>query len=354
MANNVFANGMELACKSGSGKTICAFPDVCFTPPENPATPPGVPIPYPNTGMDSDTTDGSKKVKISDKEVMLKNKSCFKKSMGDEAGAAAKKGVITSKNRGKVYFNAWSMDVKIEGENVDRHLDLTTNNHASMPGDTPPWLFQSKAAKARNEEDECKEVREEIAKECSDGKEFKAAGPPPQGDCSRECCDAKKCALAPYGSGMKCCDGKTKHHIVPDHCFKSRGSGDYFEGVKEMSYGRGLGICVTGEDKDDSDENGDLLDHGKIHRDFDRIEDEYRDSNNQEWLFGEAATVGADVCGFYTGCDKGCLKQQTENYYKDKGVHNKTTLRANSNASQSSAPPVDRSAMGNNRVIWSG
>ena len=139
MANKVYANMMEISCKSGSGKTICAMPDVCFTPPENPATPPGVPIPYPNTGMASDATDGSKKVKISGKEVMLKNKSSFKKSSGDEAGSAAKKGVVTSKNTGKVFFNAWSMDVKFEGENVVRHLDLTTNNHASMPGNTPPF-----------------------------------------------------------------------------------------------------------------------------------------------------------------------------------------------------------------------
>ena len=57
---------------------------------------------------------------------MLKNKSYFKKSTGDEAGCAAKKGVITSVNRGKVYFIAWSMDVKVEGENVVRHLDMTT------------------------------------------------------------------------------------------------------------------------------------------------------------------------------------------------------------------------------------
>ena len=113
MANDVYANGREMSCKSGEGKSICAFPDVCFTPPENPATPPGVPIPYPNTGMSSDTTDGSKTVQISGKEVMLKNKSYFKKSTGDEAGSAAKKGVITSVNTGKVYFNSWSMDVKI-------------------------------------------------------------------------------------------------------------------------------------------------------------------------------------------------------------------------------------------------
>jgi hypothetical protein len=138
MGNDVFANGREISCKSGDGKSICAFPDVCFTPPQTPATPPGVPIPYPNTGMSSDTTSGTKKVKITGKEVMLKNKSYFKSSTGDEAGCAPKKGVVTSKIKGKVYFTSWSMNVKFEGENVVRHLDLTTHNHASINPNTPP------------------------------------------------------------------------------------------------------------------------------------------------------------------------------------------------------------------------
>src|SRR3954465_2362652 len=117
MGNEVYANGMEVSCKAGDGKSICAFPDVCFTPPQTPATPPGVPIPYPNTGMTSDTTDGSKTVQISGQEGMLKKSSYFKQSTGEEAGCAAKKGVVTSVNKGKVYFNAWSMDVMVEGEN---------------------------------------------------------------------------------------------------------------------------------------------------------------------------------------------------------------------------------------------
>jgi hypothetical protein len=141
MGNKVFANGREISCKAARGKSICAFPDVCFTPPENPATPPGVPVPYPNTGLAKDTSGGSKTVKISGKEVMLQNKSYFKKSTGDEAGSAAKKSVVTSTNRGKVYFNSWSMDVKFEGKNVVRHLDLTTHNHMSLPGNTPPWPY---------------------------------------------------------------------------------------------------------------------------------------------------------------------------------------------------------------------
>ncbi|NJO18427.1 MAG: DUF4150 domain-containing protein [Thioploca sp.] len=131
MANDVFANGREISCKKADGKSICAFPDVCFTPPQTPATPPGVPVPYPNTAFAKDTTKGSKNVKISGQEVMLKNKSYFKKSTGNEAGNAPKKGIVTSKIKGKVYFTSWSVNVKFEGENVVRHLDLTTHNHGS-------------------------------------------------------------------------------------------------------------------------------------------------------------------------------------------------------------------------------
>ncbi len=135
----VFANGLEISGKSVQAQTIAAFPDVCMTPPENPATPPGVPVPYPNFAMASDTEKGTGKVKIKNKEVNLKNKSDMKRTSGDEAGCAAKKGVITSKNMGKSYFNAWSPDVKFEGKPVVRMSDITTNNHASPVGNTPPW-----------------------------------------------------------------------------------------------------------------------------------------------------------------------------------------------------------------------
>jgi hypothetical protein len=140
MANDVFANGREISCKAADGKSICAFPDVCLSPPSPPAGP--VPIPYPNTGFATDTTSGSKTVKISGKEVMLKDKSYFKKSTGDEAATKSLgMGVVTHQLQGKVYFNSWSMNVKFEGENVVRHLDLTTHNHASQGPNTPPWPY---------------------------------------------------------------------------------------------------------------------------------------------------------------------------------------------------------------------
>jgi hypothetical protein len=140
MSNQVYANNMEVSCKSSGGKSICAFPDVCFTPPLTPATPPGVPIPYPNTAMASDTSDGSTSVKSGGQEIMLKDISYYKQSTGDEAGSAPKKNVVTSKIKGKAYFIVWSMDVKVEGENVVRHMDLTTHNHGSKPAGAPPAL----------------------------------------------------------------------------------------------------------------------------------------------------------------------------------------------------------------------
>ncbi|WP_051906334.1 PAAR-like domain-containing protein [Methylomarinum vadi] len=188
MANDVFANGREISCKKADGKSICAFPDVCFTPPENPATPPGVPVPYPNTAFAKDTTSGSKKVKISGQEVMLKNKSYFKTSTGDEAGCAAKKGVITSKIKGKAYFVSWSMDVKVEGENVVRHLDMTTHNHASpMANDSVPWAHVDQMYASTGQK-----------------------------------CDKIVAEIHPYDK-RDCPQGSQSHHIIDNACFVMEG-----------------------------------------------------------------------------------------------------------------------------------
>jgi hypothetical protein len=135
----VFANGLEVACKAQGNKVIAAFPDVCFTPPENPATPPGVPVPYPSFGLDSDTDNGTGTVKIGGQTITQKNKSYYTRTSGTEAGCATKKGVVTSTNTGKEYAEAWSSDVKADGEPVSRMTDISTNNHASPVGNAPPW-----------------------------------------------------------------------------------------------------------------------------------------------------------------------------------------------------------------------
>ena len=137
MGTNVYANGNAIASKASDDKVIAAFPDVCLSPPSPPAGP--VPVPYPDTSFSKDMKSGSTTVKIKGKEVMLKDKSFYKTSpLGDEAATRSfGSNVITHQITGKTYFKAWSMDVKFEGENVDRHLDITTSNHSSDPPGVP-------------------------------------------------------------------------------------------------------------------------------------------------------------------------------------------------------------------------
>jgi hypothetical protein len=264
MGNQVYANMMEISCKAAAGKSICAFPDVCMTPPMTPATPPGVPIPYPNTGMASDTASGSTSVKISGQEVMLKNKSHFKRSMGDEAGCAPKKGVVTSKNMGKVFFTMWSMDVKVEGENVVRMLDMTTHNHGSLPGNSPPWPYIDEVA-APGITEACKDdkSKEEAACKGADG-QYKS-----KADCCSDpkCQEARNCMLVPYqGSGSpNCCTGKTAHHLIPNSLLQSsRGDsstnvpGLSKSGASAYTMEGGACVCVSGASHHEGD-------HGKIH-----------------------------------------------------------------------------------------
>jgi hypothetical protein len=253
MGNEVYANGREISCKAADGKSICAFPDVCFTPPQTPATPPGVPIPYPNTGMASDTTEGSKSVKISGKEVMLKNKSYFKKSTGDEAGCAPKKGIITSKNMGKVYFSSWSPDVKFEGENVVRHLDLTTHNHASANANEGiPWPHIDSMALAPMSQEECKKKEKEADDACKDSNlEPKGKGNI-RVNCSDDCKKKQKCTLVDKNKDKTACcsPGNTGHHLVEASAFYDKGRGGKkstaLKGAENYKANSAPCLCIEG------------------------------------------------------------------------------------------------------------
>jgi hypothetical protein len=332
VSNEVYANTMEVSCKSAAGKSICCFPDVCFTPPQTPATPPGVPIPYPNTGMASDCTDGSSSVKISGQEVMLKNKSYFKRSTGDEAGCAPKKGVLTSKNMGKVYFTAWSMDVKVEGENVVRNLDLTTHNHASMPANTATWPYIDAAAAPRGgkcsqekkaEEDACKDKSKQ--EQCDDA------------DCQK----ARKCMLVPYKPDKRagqggCCPGKTPHHLVEVHCFTEvggRGSGDRVRGFSKYDDDKAPCVCCD----ESSRYKGD---HGSMHAVQNVHECDHMNpagpksqmGGDGSWNYGAAkqGAVTAHAATFPTSdCRPGCIEAQLDAYHSTVGVKSDDTkLRA--------------------------
>jgi hypothetical protein len=133
MSTNVFANGREVSCKKSDNESIAAMPDVCLSPPSPPAGP--VPIPYPNFSQASDTSDGTKTVKIGGDEVGMKDQSNYKKSKGDEAATRSfGMSVVTHTIQGKTYFLAWSSDVMFEGANAVRFMDMTSHNHGSEPG----------------------------------------------------------------------------------------------------------------------------------------------------------------------------------------------------------------------------
>ena len=126
MAQTTFANGRGIAHKGSGGKSI-VFPDVCLTQVGNAV----VPIPYPNLGQSSDTTNGPKSVKVDGKMPMVKG-SKYSKSTGDEAGS--KKGIKSGTHKDECEFMMYSPDVKFEGKNACRMGDTLWHNKKNILG----------------------------------------------------------------------------------------------------------------------------------------------------------------------------------------------------------------------------
>jgi len=129
MGKNVFANGREVSAGKDDNQIIAAMPDVCLSPPSPPAGP--IPIPYPVFAKASDTDDGTRDVQIGGDEVGMKSDSNFKQCNGDEAATKTLgMNVGSACIQGKTITQAWSFDVKFEGKNALRFMDLTTNNNS--------------------------------------------------------------------------------------------------------------------------------------------------------------------------------------------------------------------------------
>jgi Domain of unknown function (DUF4150) len=126
MGVTVSANGMTVV-HAGSNGITTVFPDVCKTP--SPGGP--IPIPYPNVARSSDTANGAKTVNCDGNPVCVKD-SNFSTSTGDEAGTAGG-GVVSSKTKGKAEFVNYSFDVKVEGKNVPRAMDMMLHNDKNTP-----------------------------------------------------------------------------------------------------------------------------------------------------------------------------------------------------------------------------
>jgi hypothetical protein len=369
MSNEVYANGNEVSCKAAAGKSIAAMPDVCFTPPLTPATPPGVPIPYPNTGMASDTSSGSKTVQISGDEVMKKDSSFFKTSTGDEAGNAPKKNVITSVIQGKCYYTAWSMDVKIEGENAVRHLDMMTHNHASGPGATPPWPYLD--AQAITPDHPCHESVKKEKEACNPPPEGKGATPTPNmvprrdrngvptGEmrqsgviCTEACAEARRCVLPKKSDDKRVCchPNTTGDHLVEVNSFTQTGTrGGWLKGSRAAAAIGGWSYTpdgppinpsssrpIAGFENYDEEEaptacanpDGTTGKHAQMQAARDRVKRQCRNRERNVpidifptgetsfWTYGEAAAAGAKSHKLANPkCNEECTKQQLDNYH---------------------------------------
>lgn len=363
MGNDVFVNGREVSCKAAEGKSIAAFPDVCLSPPAPPAGP--LPIPYPNTAMASDCSGGSKSVSISSKEAMLKDRSFFKKSTGNEAATKSQgMGVVTHQIQGKAYFASWSMDVHIEGNNAVRHLDLMTHNHGSNPPNTPPWTYADRMALSEGL-GQCGRERAEVKKKCGRDLNKKPQCPDASGveaaETARaaakaaaiaalgesgfkndpayvnanntvstayenfarqtqqdECQRALRCFLVPYKSdkpGMKgksnCCPKQTGHHVVDAASFfgDTRG-GSPLPGWGNYSVDAAPCVCVEGPDYTTAT-------HGQMHTRQGVVAMRKRNSGNQ-WTRSEATAAGVKaVQRTFPGsqCSTKCLQAQLDRYH---------------------------------------
>jgi hypothetical protein len=185
------------------------------------------------------------------------------------------------------------MDVKIEGENAARHLDIGTHNHGSTPGNSPPWNFLAKNKPPRPE-------------------------------------DESKCQLRPYNPNT-CPKGTTPHQCVPDHCFREPGKGGArYKGA--ISRGKGLCVCVTGAGKSDDTSGGhasagdfasvkdhylDLAEHGRIHMVFDALEAKLGAQGNppNSATLGDLEDAAAKVIAVVTGCKPSELKNQLREHH---------------------------------------
>lgn len=128
MSKKVYANGREVSAQKDANASLGAMPDICLSPPQPPAGP--IPIPYPNFSKASDTHDGTRTVKVGGGQVGIKNTSNYKQSKGDEAATKTLgMGVMSHQLQNTTYFSAWSFDVKFEGKNALRQMDLTTHNN---------------------------------------------------------------------------------------------------------------------------------------------------------------------------------------------------------------------------------
>ena len=210
MATHVYANDLEIASKSADGVATTAFPDPCWSPPSPSAGP--ILIPYGNVAFARDIANGTKTVFIRGQTVAIEDKAFFATSTGNEpATYAFQKGLRTGVIKGKAYFRSWSMDVMFEGLGVDRHTDLVSHNHGSMPSNTPLFPYVSRGFLDGHA---CKDEEKRIEKACGPDKDVSETRKKLRGNTRIGAALAKMKQKTRVGNR----DKKNDWHWTDDHC----------------------------------------------------------------------------------------------------------------------------------------
>jgi len=265
---------------------------------------------------------------------------------------------------GKVYFTMWSMDVKFEGENVVRNMDMTTHNHGSNTN-TAPWSYLDRMGNAPA--GSCSEEKKKVDEECPKAKDNKNAKPhcPPtkrldaaynnwekvrkrnkkagmtktesrRSDSYKKARDRTKAAVDDHGERMKkndcqqalrcfmppynepadpppkvnsrCCNGQTGHHLVPRTTVKGACPG--------YSHDDAPVVCAEGRNQSHGT-------HKKLHDQTDKALMRLATAKPPKVVGGKVAyadlrdaVVGVMQRVFGAGCSKDCLEAQLDKYYE--------------------------------------
>lgn len=99
VATDTAPNGQPISVQTGTGDSIAAFPDVCFTPPMNIVTPPGVPIPSTTIAAAGKILDEVKKSASAYKEEVPKKGIASKKQRDDAMKALTRVSALVRQAR---------------------------------------------------------------------------------------------------------------------------------------------------------------------------------------------------------------------------------------------------------------
>ena len=222
------------------------------------------------------------------------------------------------------------MNVKFEGENVVRHLDLTTHNHASPPNGAAPMVHTATMAMGnistcagdlKNIKDSCKddvdpcpgplahkvgEQRASFTATADQSRTVQAANAATSEAKSNDCVKHMRCHLRPYEPDDKkggCCPGQSPHHIPPKSMLEGIVSG--------YNMKTALCVCLEGASQH-------VGSHGEHHAALDYIAGKPGKLDAQgKCTLKDYNKICAQATAAQTGCNEECIEAQLNNSFPE-------------------------------------